>query len=169
MNLSNKPLEVLSPLPGELWRPLCWLSWEFCLGSQSKCFFSYISLYFFQIKWHCFFNNYFFTHIVIPTLDKIITFHQLREVLSRTWNKQQQYNFVHQKSLIRTFHNSFFYYKITFVLFHSTRTQIQKMIWFKILSKDFWYTKINLTQIWYEKFNQKAYKVKNFLKTQHKF
>ena len=42
---------------------------------------------------------------------------------------------------------------------HSTRTQIQKMILysktgFNVRFKDFWYTKINPTQIWYDKFNK---------------
>ena len=35
--------------------------------------------------------------------------------------------------------------------------------------KDFWYTKINPTQIWYNEFNQQALKVQNSLYTQHEF
>ena len=35
--------------------------------------------------------------------------------------------------------------------------------------KDYWYTKINLTQIWYDKFNWKAWKVTNSLHTQQEF
>ena len=48
--------------------------------------------------------------------------------------------FEYQKALIPTFHTNF--------LIQSTRTQIQK-----IRFKDFWYTKINQTQIWYDEFN----------------
>ena len=35
--------------------------------------------------------------------------------------------------------------------------------------KDFWYTKINPTQIWYGEFNLKALKVKNSLHTKLEF
>ena len=34
---------------------------------------------------------------------------------------------------------------------------------------DFWYAKINLTQIWYDEFNQLALKVKNSLLKKHEF
>ena len=64
------------------------------------------------------------------------------------------YNFVYQKALIRTFHIS--------VLTICTITAIenefrkgfctQKPV-LNVCFKDFWYTKINPTQIWYDKFN----------------
>ena len=40
---------------------------------------------------------------------------------------------------------------------------------FKIRFKNFWYPKLNPTQIWYDKFNYEALKVQNSLHTQHVF
>ena len=44
----------------------------------------------------------------------------------------------------------------------------QKSVW-NVRFKDFLNTKINLSQIWYDEFNQKAFKVKNSLHTQNAF
>ena len=62
-------------------------------------------------------------------------------------------DFVYQKAFIQTFHTSFLTTQQS-LLIYSTRTQNQKVILysltgFKRLLKDFWYTKIYPTQIWY--------------------
>ena len=79
-----------------------------------------------------------------------------------------------KESLIRTFHTS--YLTIHNNACEFTALEHKFKGWFctqkpglNVHFKDFLYTKINPAQIWYDKFNQKALKVKNFLHTQHDF
>ena len=65
--------------------------------------------------------------------------------------------YIYKKSLIRTFHTNF----LTTNILYEITTREHKFkggdfilkTGFKHCFKDFWYTEINLTQIWYDEFN----------------
>ena len=77
-------------------------------------------------------------------------------------------NIVYQKALIRTFHTSFLIHS-NFSEFTALQHKFKSnfVLQNPVLNrcfKDFWYTKINLTHIWY-----KHQKVKKSQYTQHEF
>ena len=79
----------------------------------------------------------------------------------------QRKMFVYQKSLLRIFHTGFW---LQNNLCEFTAAGHKFKRWFvldlKVRFKDFWFTEINLTQIWHAEFNKW---ITNSLHTQHEF